>query len=118
MATSAPQLGLVLNPQTDLQGLFDRQRAHAPSMARTTAHERRERLARLRRLVVAYRTTLAEAVHADFGRPVFESELTEIHSVLAGIDQAAGHVARWMRPTRRPWASFTRSSRPINWTRA
>jgi len=113
MATAASQVGLVLTPQADLRGIFERQRAHAPAMARTTAAERIERLARLRRLIVAHRSALTGAVHADFGRPVAESELTEIFSVLSEIDHCSRHLKGWMKPERRlpPLLLFGTSSR-------
>ena len=101
MATSAPQLGLVLNPQTDVRALFERQRAHAPAMARCTAAERRERLTRLKRLITAHRSALCTAVHEDLGRPPAETELTEIFPALVEIDDAVRHLPRWMKPERR-----------------
>ncbi len=94
--------GTVARPATAdaLDAMFARLRARAPLMARTTAAERRERLGRLRTAVAARRGELAEAVRADFGRPPAETELAEIHAVLAECRHAMRRVARWMRPVR------------------
>jgi aldehyde dehydrogenase (NAD+) len=82
-------------------------------MARTTAAERRERLARLRAAIAARRADIVAAAHADLGRPAVETELAEIHPALAECDYAIRHVARWMRPERvgTPLLLFGTSSR-------
>jgi aldehyde dehydrogenase (NAD+) len=85
---------------SDLERTFETLRSHASVMARTSASERRARLRRLRAAVAAHRVELAEAVHADFGRPAAETELAEIHSVLDEIDTALRGLGRWMRPER------------------
>jgi len=84
----------------ELQRLFEAQRAHAPAMARTTAAQRRERLRRLRAAVLARRDAIVTALHADFGKPAFETELSEVHFVITEIDHAIRRLARWMRPVR------------------
>ncbi len=87
-------------PPVDLRALFARQRAQAPAMARTTAAERRARLAKLHEVIVARRDAIAEAVHADFRRPAFETELAETQHVLAEIAHARRHLGRWMKGER------------------
>ncbi len=87
---------------SDLQALFERQRAHAPVMARTSAAERRARLAGLRRAIVARRAEIGAAVHADLRRPPAETEIAELHGVLAEIGVAIRRLPRWMRGTRAP----------------
>jgi aldehyde dehydrogenase (NAD+) len=101
------------DPAAPLRALFDRQRARAPAVARTTAAERRERLARLRAAIVARRKDIAAAAAADLGRPAVETELAEIHPALAEIAHAMRHVGRWMRPERvgTPLLLFGTSSR-------
>jgi len=96
-----------------LRALCDRQRERAPAMARTTAAERRERLARLRAAIAARRDAIVAAAQADLGRPALETELAEIHPALAECDHAIRHVARWMRPerVRTPPLLFGTSSR-------
>jgi aldehyde dehydrogenase (NAD+) len=84
----------------ELRATFERQRAHAGAVARTSAAERRERLRRLREAVLARRETLYDALAKDLGRPSAETELTEIHSVITEIDHAVKKVGRWMRGER------------------
>lgn len=102
MMTAAPQLSLSTRPQPDLRALFERQRAHAPAMARTTAKERVARLQQLRGAIIARRAAIAEAMRLDLGRNAAESELTEIHTAIAEIDHTCRHLAKWMRPKRVP----------------
>ena len=83
-----------------LHEIFERQRAQAPVLARTTAAERRERLKRLRAAVVKRRPAIAAAIHADLARPQAESELAEVHHVLQEIDYAIRRLPRWMRGRR------------------
>ena len=83
-----------------LHEIFERQRAQALVMARTTAAQRRERLKRLRAAVVKRRPVIVEAIHADLARPRAESELAEVHHVLQEIDYAIRRLRRWMRGRR------------------
>ncbi len=75
------------------------------------AHRRREpdyrqRCDDLKRLRAAFKPRLAEmaqAMAADFGhRSRHESLMTDGMTVLKEIDHLLGHLARWMRPERRP----------------
>jgi len=87
---------------SDLTTLFERQRAHAPDMARTTAAQRRERLERLRRAILARRAEIAAAIHTDLRRPPAETEIAEIHGTLDEIGHAVRRLPRWMRGMRAP----------------
>jgi aldehyde dehydrogenase (NAD+) len=80
--------------------IFERQREHAPAMARTSAPERRQRLRGLRNAVDARRGEIVAAINADLGRPPFESELAEIGHVVREIDYAIRKLPRWMRGRR------------------
>ena len=86
------------------RAVFERLRARAPAMARTTAAERIERLRRLRRAIEDRRVAIAEAIRMDFGRPSAETEVAEIHAALSEIDHTTRHLRRWMEPER---ASFS-----------
>lgn len=64
-----------------------------------------ERLADLRtlkRFVLENKHALCKAIGADYGnRSHHETLMLEIFPTIAGIDHAARHLARWMRPQRR-----------------
>ncbi|MGK4860104.1 coniferyl-aldehyde dehydrogenase, partial [Salmonella enterica] len=63
---------------------------------------RRDRLMRLKRLVMDNREAIARAVSADFGnRSRQETELLEIFPSVDGIKHALSHGKRWMRVQRR-----------------
>ncbi|HYV98063.1 MAG TPA: aldehyde dehydrogenase family protein [Gemmatimonadaceae bacterium] len=83
---------------SDIDALFQRQRAHRAVVKRSTARERKAKLRRLRDAIVAARTDIERALHADFRKPAFEVDFTEIVSVLEEIDFAIRHVGKWMKP--------------------
>ncbi len=93
-----PPIGL--DARSRIEHLFLLQRAHAPAMARTTAAERRERLRRLRAAVVARRQAVLDALWSDLHRAPAETELTELHVVLAELDHAVRALPGWMRGRR------------------
>jgi coniferyl-aldehyde dehydrogenase len=83
----------------EAQRLFDLQHAAsrrepAPDLAR-----RRDRLDRLRRLVLDHQDAFIRAISEDFGgRSSTETKLLEIVPSLSAIRHARRHVGRWMRP--------------------
>jgi aldehyde dehydrogenase (NAD+) len=83
-----------------IEQLFDRQRCRAGEIARLPVADRRARLRRLRAAIVRRQAAILEAIHADLGRPAFESETAEFHHVLQEIDHAIRHVRRWARGRR------------------
>jgi aldehyde dehydrogenase (NAD+) len=83
-----------------LQQPYERQRQHAPIMARTTAGERRDRLKRLRRAIERREAEIIEAIRTDLRRSPFESEIAEIHKALMEIGYAVKRLPRWMRARR------------------
>lgn len=96
---------LVPDPQAgedDLHRLFALQRAASRREQAPSAGQRRERLARLRRLILANEATFAAAISDDFGtRASAETKLLEILPTLSAIRHASRNLARWMRPQRR-----------------
>ena len=93
--------------RTRLERLFALQQAQAPSMAATTAAARRARLLRLREAIVARRQAVFAALRADLGRPEAETELSEMHMTLVGIDHACRRLRGWMRGRRIGWSLTT-----------
>ena len=61
---------------------------------------RREQLTRLRTLLVERGDEFERALHADLGKSGVESQISEIGFLVAEIDHALAHLARWMRPRR------------------
>ena len=81
----------------ELKKLFEKQRCRAPLAARRTVAERRKLLRRLRGAVESRHEQIVEAIHADLGRPPFETETAEIHHVIQEIDVAIRQLPNWMR---------------------
>ncbi|MBV8467573.1 MAG: coniferyl aldehyde dehydrogenase [Burkholderiales bacterium] len=63
---------------------------------------RRERLEKLRTLLLTHTDEIATAISADFGhRSPHETRSLEVFPSLAGISHALSHLKRWMRVRRR-----------------
>jgi len=88
--------------QTDMEALLARQRSAFLRDGTPTLHQRKERLARLRAAVLAYRNPLEEAVSADFGhRSRHETAVMELVGVIQSMDYLSKHLRRFMKPERR-----------------
>ena len=73
---------------------------------------RRDRLARLARMLREHAAGIRDAISADFGqRAGEETELLEVFTSLEGIAHARRHLRRWMRVERRPVAWWSRPGR-------
>ena len=87
-------------PPSPLGQRFAAQRAHRQVAKAATADERIDKLRRLRSAIADRRTEFERALSADFRKPAFEVDFTEITSVLLEIDHAIRHVKGWIRPRR------------------
>ena len=85
---------------TKLQQAFDAQAPTALDWRHSTAQQRRERLRRLRHSLLAHREALYRAFAADFQKPPFEVDGTEILPTLDEIRHTLAHLHRWMQPVR------------------
>lgn len=64
---------------------------------------RKDRLARLRKMLARRASEFEQAISADFGhRSAHETRLAESFIVEAGIAHALRHLRRWMKPKRMP----------------
>ncbi|WP_216694338.1 aldehyde dehydrogenase family protein [Dietzia psychralcaliphila] len=62
---------------------------------------RRDRIQRLKHLVLDNAAELTEAIREDYGsRPETLSLLTDIASSIPDLDHQRGHLKKWMKPTR------------------
>ena len=88
-------------PGRELERLFELQRAAFAGERYPTLAARRNRLARLRKLVSDNEARFVAAVDRDFGhRSAHETRLAELYIVAAEIAHARAHLAKWMRPQR------------------
>jgi acyl-CoA reductase-like NAD-dependent aldehyde dehydrogenase len=111
MATAHDSARLATHPSQLAQALALQRTAFAadpfPSLAR-----RRDRLARLARMLREHAAGIRDTISADFGlRASEETELLEIFTSLEGIAHARSHLPRWMRAERRPVAWWSLPAR-------
>jgi acyl-CoA reductase-like NAD-dependent aldehyde dehydrogenase len=101
MATAQEPARLATHPAQLAQALELQRRAFAVD-AHPSAAERRERLARLARMLRKNAAGIRDAIAADFGmRSAEETELLEQFTSLDGIAYARRNLAGWMRAERR-----------------
>ena len=84
----------------EIERIFKLQEANQYAVAKTTARERKEKLKRLERALVAHKQDIRDALHADFRKHPSEVDLTEIFPVTSEIKHASRHLSKWMRPRR------------------
>ena len=84
-----------------LAQILERQRLAFLADPQPGAAVRRDRIQRLKQLVLDNAAELTEAMREDYGsRPETFSTLTDIASSIPDLDHQRAHVRKWMRPTR------------------
>ncbi len=85
-----------------LTDVLRRQRATYRAAPLPSAAERRDRLRRLLKALLAHQDAICAATSADFGgRSPTESRIADVLGVVLNIRHAISHVKRWMKPERR-----------------
>ena len=101
MGETVQERDAIITLMSDLARLFDAQRAAFARERYPSLAVRRDRLARLKRLVTVHEARFVEAIDRDFGgRSSHETRLAELYIVASEIADADKHLARWMRPQR------------------
>lgn len=81
--------------------LFNLQLSHYPHVGQSSVSDRLAKLNRLARALKGnYRVQIQEALRTDLGKPLAETDLTEIYPVLAEIRHTRKHLRNWLRPKR------------------
>ena len=86
----------------DIDRLYAKLQSHRPAVAATSASDRIRKISELRRVVLARRDEIREALWADYRKPSAEVDLSEIFPVVGEARHAARHLKKWMRPRRVP----------------
>ncbi|HVT05311.1 MAG TPA: aldehyde dehydrogenase family protein [Thermoanaerobaculia bacterium] len=89
-----------MSPQEQLDALYASQRKNQPSVSASTVQERRVKLHRLEKLILASRARIAAAIAADYAKSPMEVDLSEIYPALTEARHARKHLAKWMKPKR------------------
>ena len=84
----------------DARALITRLRSSFGSGVTRTHAWRKSQLDALRRMILDNEEQFELALAEDLGKPATETQITEIGFVLAELDFALKHLARWLRPTR------------------
>jgi coniferyl-aldehyde dehydrogenase len=88
-----------------LTARFDQLQQQARRQVAVPWSLRRDRLQRLRHLLLRHQHEIASAISADFGhRSAHETQFLEVFTSLQAIDHALRHGRRWMQPQRRATA--------------
>jgi aldehyde dehydrogenase (NAD+) len=80
--------------------LFDSLRLQLPTLAKTTAKERKAILTHFSNQLMAWRPKFQEALLADLGKAAVETDISEILLVLDEIKVLKKELPYWMRPER------------------
>ena len=84
-----------------LDQILERQQQAFLADPQPSAKVRRDRITRLKRLVLDNAAELTEAMREDYGsRPETLSTLTDIASSIPDLDHQRSHLKKWMKPTR------------------
>ncbi|HEV8657566.1 MAG TPA: aldehyde dehydrogenase family protein [Thermoanaerobaculia bacterium] len=98
-----------------LDRIYEAQRQNREQVAASTAGERREKLLRIERAMMARRDEIRAAMWDDYRKPAAEVDLSEIYAVVGEARHAARHIRRWTAPHRAhaPLALLGSSSRIV-----
>lgn len=78
--------------------LFSKQKEYQYEAAQNTYSQRVKILNTLQRAIeYTYRAQINEALHKDLGKPVVESELSEVYQIIGDIKHAKDYLHKWMR---------------------
>ena len=80
--------------------IFQRQRQHQYTVARSTAKERAGKLRRLHEAMVRHEADIRAALWADFRKSPHEVDISETVCVNSEIRHAIRHLASWLTPRR------------------
>lgn len=89
----------------EIQHMHDALKAQKTAYLQNTvpsAHERIERIARLRRTLVKYQDEFAAAISKDYGsRSIHETKIGEVLTCLEQCTYYSKHLSNWMKPSKR-----------------
>lgn len=81
--------------------LFSKQYQNQFNIGKTNCKQRIKTLDKLKTAIeITYRKAIQDALSKDLGKPVVETELTEIYSIIGDIKHAKKHLKQWMKKQR------------------
>ena len=82
---------------SDIQKIFSLQQKNQFKVGASTVTERKAKLTKLHKAIMAYRPQIKEALYLDYRKHPSEVDLTEIYPITSEIKHAKSHLDRWMR---------------------
>lgn len=88
-----------------IERIFEAQRKHRWTLAKSNSHDRKLRLLRLRDSIQNNQKLIIQALHDDFRKPESEVLVAEIYPALQEIQHVLAHLNEWMGPkqVKTPW---------------
>lgn len=78
--------------------LFSRQKDNQLSVGNSSYNQRVDKLNALQRAIeIRYREDIKDALRKDLGKPILETELSEVYQILGDIKHTKRHLRQWMR---------------------
>ncbi len=90
------------NQNEQIKQIWNRQRKHALALRSSASQDRIYLLKKLRSWILDNQELIRIQIHADFGKPFPEIDLSEIYAVTSQINFTVKHLHTWMKPKRVP----------------
>jgi len=110
-----PRTDLTPALHTEINRVFELQRATALKLRTSTPAQRIARLQKLRAALLEHWDAILQAADKDFQRSALEAELTELLPVLQDIGHTSRHLKRWLKPKKVSATALTFGTQA--WTR-
>lgn len=85
-------------PIAEQKAIFQKQQAFFKSQQTKPYSFRKEQLKKLKELIKFYEADIMQALADDFGKPAFESYVTEVGFLYEEINYNLKHLKSWMKP--------------------
>lgn len=83
--------------KSEVQRIFELQKANQWAVARTGVKERRAKLGRLKKCILKYKEEIRLANKMDQSKPFIETDTTEIYQITSEINHARRELSEWMK---------------------
>ncbi|MEL6864244.1 MAG: aldehyde dehydrogenase, partial [Bacteroidota bacterium] len=84
--------------EKDIRQLVESQRAYFKSNATKSIDFRLKQLKKLKALLLEHEEELHDAIYKDFGKSMYETQLTELIPTHHELDAAIKNLRKWARP--------------------
>jgi len=89
-----------MNKKTDLKAIMKNQKEFFAAGKTRDAGIRKQYLEKLKVSIKKHERDICDALHSDFGKPVFETYISEIGIILVELKHAINNIKCWSKPKR------------------